>query len=144
MAFQPSADFFGIRCLGFKCSWWHQRQVNDAVASERSIFSESHDYKSFSGVTMNTYIPILRGLYRCTWWQKTTNRHTDPMVAEWGQIQFFVRKHLHKYKTSTFTHVQNLFQVQNLFLCSYYDLPPVPLFAHAQRPASRTVYYKFS
>ena len=62
MAFQPSADFFGIRCLGFKCRWWQQRQVNDAVASERSIFSESHDYKSFSGVAMNTYIPILRGL----------------------------------------------------------------------------------
>ena len=23
MAFQPSADSFGIRRLGFKCSWWH-------------------------------------------------------------------------------------------------------------------------
>ena len=48
MAFQASADSFGIRCLGFKCSWWHQRQANYAVASERSIFSENHNYKSFS------------------------------------------------------------------------------------------------
>ena len=43
MAFQPSADSFGIRCLGFKCSWWHPRQANDAVASEPSIFSENHN-----------------------------------------------------------------------------------------------------
>ena len=34
MAFQHSADSFGIRRLGFKCSWWHPRQANDAVASE--------------------------------------------------------------------------------------------------------------
>ena len=47
MAFQPLADSFGIRRLGFKCSWWHPRQANDAVASEPSIFSENHDYKSF-------------------------------------------------------------------------------------------------
>ena len=38
MAFQPSADSFGIRRLGFKCSWWHRRQANDAVAFEQSIF----------------------------------------------------------------------------------------------------------
>ena len=48
MAFQPSVDSFGIRRLGFKCSWWHRRQANDAVASEQSIFSENHDYNSFS------------------------------------------------------------------------------------------------
>ena len=47
MDFQPSADSFGIRGLGFKCSWWHPRQANDAVASEPSIFSENHDYESF-------------------------------------------------------------------------------------------------
>ena len=29
MAFQPSADSVGIRCLGFKCSWWHPGQSND-------------------------------------------------------------------------------------------------------------------
>ena len=44
MAFQPSGDSFGIRRLGFKCSWWHPRKANDAVASEPSIFSENHDY----------------------------------------------------------------------------------------------------
>ena len=38
MAFQTSADSFGIRHLGFKCSWWHPKQANDAVASEPSIF----------------------------------------------------------------------------------------------------------
>ena len=37
-----------IRRLGFKCSWWHRRQANDVVASEPSIFSENHDYNSFS------------------------------------------------------------------------------------------------
>ena len=62
MAFQPSADSFGICRLGFKCSWWHRRQANVTVASERSIFSENHDYKSFFLVAMNTYVPIFRGL----------------------------------------------------------------------------------
>ena len=60
MAFQPSADSFRIRRLEFKCSWWHPRQANDAVASERSIFSENHDYKSFFRVAVNTYIPTVR------------------------------------------------------------------------------------
>ena len=32
-------------------------QANDAVASERSIFSENHDYKSFFRVA------VFRGLY---------------------------------------------------------------------------------
>ena len=35
---------------------------NDAVASERSIFSENRDYKSFFCVTVNTYVPIFRDL----------------------------------------------------------------------------------
>ena len=65
MAFQPSADSFGVHRLGFKCSWWHRRQANDAVASERSIFSENHSYKSFPRVAVNTYIPIFRGLDAC-------------------------------------------------------------------------------
>ena len=49
---------FGIRRLGFKCSWWHRRQANDAVASEPSIFSENHDYKVFPchGEHVRTYI----------------------------------------------------------------------------------------
>ena len=46
----------------FKCSWWHPRQANDAVASEPSIFSENHYYKSFSRVTVNMYVPIFWGL----------------------------------------------------------------------------------
>ena len=58
MAFQHSADSFGIRRLRFKCSWWHPRQSNDAVASELSIFSENHNYKRFSRVAVNTYVPI--------------------------------------------------------------------------------------
>ena len=62
MAFQPSVDSFGIRRLGFKCSWWQPRQANDAVAFEPSIFSENHDYKSFSRVAVNTYVPIFWGL----------------------------------------------------------------------------------
>ena len=62
MAFQPSVDSFGIRRLGFKCSWRHPRQANDAVASEPCIFSENHDYKRFFCVTVNTYISIFRGL----------------------------------------------------------------------------------
>ena len=36
--------------------------TNDAVASERSIFSENHDYKSFSRVAMNAYVPKFRSL----------------------------------------------------------------------------------
>ena len=31
MAFQPSAESFGIHRLGLKCSWWHQRQANAGV-----------------------------------------------------------------------------------------------------------------
>ena len=62
MAFQASADSFGIRCLVFNCSWWHRRQANDAIASERSIFCENHDYKSVFRVAVNTYVPIFRGL----------------------------------------------------------------------------------
>ena len=58
MAFQSSADSFGIRCFGLNCSWWHPRQANDAVASEPSIFSENHDYKVFFRVDVNTYVHI--------------------------------------------------------------------------------------
>ena len=64
MAFQPSADSVGIRRFGFKCSWWHPGQSNDAVASEPSIFSENHNYKRLFHVAVNTYmyVPIFRGL----------------------------------------------------------------------------------
>ena len=76
MAFQPSADSFGIRRLGFKCSWWHSRQSNDAVASEPSIFSENHNYKLFFRVAVNMYIPIFRGLDACGGIKLRTDTHT--------------------------------------------------------------------
>ena len=38
------------------------RQANDAVASEPSIFSENHNYRSFSRIAVNTYVPIFWGL----------------------------------------------------------------------------------
>ena len=75
MAFQPSGNSFGIRRLGFKCRWWHRRQANDAVASETSIFSENHDYKSFFRFAVNTYVPTFRGL-DARGGRKLTNRHT--------------------------------------------------------------------
>ena len=87
MAFQPSADSFGIRRLGFKCSWWHPRQANDAVASEPSIFSENHDYKSVFRVAVNTYVPIFRGLDARG--GRKLNRHTHT--------------HTHTHRTTTVT-----------------------------------------
>ena len=68
MAFQPSADSFGIRRLGFK----HQRQANDAVTSEQSIFSENHDHKSYFHVAMNTR----GGLDACGGRKLRTHTHT--------------------------------------------------------------------
>ena len=32
------------------------------LLTERSIFSENHDYKRFFRVAVNTYVPIFRGL----------------------------------------------------------------------------------
>ena len=58
-------DSVGIRILGLRCSKWHSREANDAVTSERSIFSENHNYKRFFHVTVNTYVPIFRGLHAC-------------------------------------------------------------------------------
>ena len=58
---------------------WHSRQANDAVASERSIFSkQNHDYNienSFS--CRGEHVRKLNYISgsRCTWRQKTTNRH---------------------------------------------------------------------
>ena len=77
MAFQPSADSFGIRCLGFKSSWWYWRQANDDVASEPSIFVENHDYKSFFCVTVNTYVPIFWGLDAYGGRKLRTDTHTQ-------------------------------------------------------------------
>ena len=80
MAFQPSADSFGIRRLGFKCSWWSRRQASDAVASERSIFSENYDYKSFYRVVMNTSVPIFRGLDARGGRKLRTDTHTHTRI----------------------------------------------------------------
>ena len=74
MAFQPPVDSFGICRLGFKCSWWHPRQANDAVASERSILAKITIIKVFPcrSEHVHTYISGSR----CAWWQKITNRQT--------------------------------------------------------------------
>ena len=84
MSFQPSADSFGIHLLGLRCSWWHSRQANDAVASERSIFIENHDYKSFFRVAVNPYVPIFRGLDARGGRKLQTDRHTHTHT---GQLQ---------------------------------------------------------
>ena len=55
-------DSVGIRIVGLRSSYWHSRLANEAVASERSIFSENHDYKSVFRVAVNMYVPIFRGL----------------------------------------------------------------------------------
>ena len=79
MAFQLSADSFGIRRLGFKCSWWHWRQSYDAVASEPSIFSENHNYRSFSRIAVNMYVPIFRGLDARGGRKLRTHTHTGQL-----------------------------------------------------------------
>ena len=65
------------------------RQANNIVASERSIFSQNHDYNILNsfpcrGEHVRTY--IISGS-RCTWWQKTTNRHTH-IHTHAGQPQY--------------------------------------------------------
>ena len=83
MAFQPSADSFRIRRLGFKCNWWHPRQANNTVASESSSFSENHDYKFFSRVAVNTYV---RGLDVRGGRNLLTDTHTHTHT-HMGQLQ---------------------------------------------------------
>ena len=63
-------DSVGIRILGLRNSWWHSRQANDAVASERSNFSKNHDDKMFSvsrpvNTYVHTYVPIFCGVDAC-------------------------------------------------------------------------------
>ena len=38
------------------------KEADDAIASKGSIFSKNHDYKSFSRVAVNLYVPIFLGL----------------------------------------------------------------------------------
>ena len=58
LSHQRCADSVAIRILGLRCTWWHWRQANDAIASERSILSENHDVKVFTcrGEPVRTYI----------------------------------------------------------------------------------------
>ena len=51
------ADSVGIRILELMCIVGFEG-ANDAKASEQSIFSENHDYKSFR-VAVNTYVLYL-------------------------------------------------------------------------------------
>ena len=113
MAFQPSADSFSIRRLGFKCSWWHRRQTDDAVASERSIFSENHDYKRFFPCCDEHVRTYISGS-RCAWWQKTTNRHTHgtttitlatPRVIYGHAITQYSYRRTYKYVCYMYNHV---------------------------------------
>ena len=72
-------------------------EANDAVASERSIFSENHDYKSFFRVAVSTYVPIFRGLDarggRKTRTQKNTHVRTHART----------HAHIHTHGTTTVT-----------------------------------------
>ena len=67
-----------VFCSSGAVSGIRGKQMTPAVASERNIFSKNHDYnnyiKSFPyrGEHVRSYI----SRYRCTLWQKTTNRHT--------------------------------------------------------------------
>ena len=76
MAFQPLADSFGIHRLGFKCSWWHRRQANDAVASERNIFSENHDYNVSRYTRTYLYFGVWMRVVAENYEQTHTDTHT--------------------------------------------------------------------
>ena len=58
------------------------KQANDVVASERSIFSKNHDYKSFFCVAVYLYF----GIYMCVVAEnyKQTDTHTHTHM---GQLQ---------------------------------------------------------
>ena len=66
-----------VFCSSGAVSGIRGKQMTPAIASERSI-SKKHDYNSYiknfpcRGEHVRTYISG----YRCTRWQKTTNRHT--------------------------------------------------------------------
>ena len=87
MSYQPSADSFGIRLLGVKCSWWHPRQANDAVASERSIFStKKHGYKSFVCIAVNPLVPIFWDLHAYCGRKLRTGTHTHKAKAKKSKV----------------------------------------------------------
>ena len=80
----PICYSFGIRLLGFKCSWWHPRHANDAIGSEQSIFSKNHDHKSLICVAVNLLVPIFWDLHACGGRKLLTDTHTHTHM---GQLQ---------------------------------------------------------
>ena len=94
MSCQPSTDSFGIHLLGFKCSWWHLWQANDAGASERSILSKKHDYNCFFSVAVNMLVPICWDLHVHGGRKSQTDRHTHARTHAHtltGLLLFFLR-----------------------------------------------------
>ena len=70
-----------VFCSSGAVSGIRGKQMTPAIASERSIFSENHDYNTYYilkvRVAVNTlHVRTYISGYRCTRWQKTTNRHT--------------------------------------------------------------------
>ena len=128
-AFQLSADSFGIRRLGFKCSWWHPRQANDTIASEQSIFIENYNYKSLFSV--NTYIlPIFQGLDARggrklrtdtdTYTHRHTHRHTDTDTHTHTDTDTHTHtdRHTHTHRhTQTHTHTHTHSKKSKVFRC---------------------------
>ena len=67
-----------VFCSSGAVSGIRGKQMTPAVASERSIFSKNHDYNSYikSFLCRGEHVRAYISGYRCTRWQKTTNRHT--------------------------------------------------------------------
>ena len=58
------------------------KEANDAVASERSIFSINQDYKYFFLVAVNSYAPIFWGLDACGGRKLITHTYTHRTTTE--------------------------------------------------------------
>ena len=54
-------NFVDFCILGLRCSWWHSRQANDTVGSERYILAKIRIIDVLC-VAVNPIVPILRGL----------------------------------------------------------------------------------
>ena len=79
--FQHTADSFGIHLLGFRYSWWHRRQTNDAVASELNTFSKNHNYKTFFFVAVYPLIHMFWDLHACGGRKLGTHAHGTTTVT---------------------------------------------------------------
>ena len=89
---------WGLSVVGGIRGW---RQENDAVASEPSIFSENHDYKSFYRVTVNTYVPIFQGLDARGGRKLQTDIHTHIHTHTYTHIHTHTYTHTHGTTTVT-------------------------------------------